>query len=397
MTVLATFECTGDLHLGAGTDYGREPGDRLADQERKWGLILEMADEYDVDAILFAGDAFHRRRPTPAENLAFQRPLRRRETFEILCIDGNHDVESAELPSAPSVFENELDLRRKPGVWMGPGGVSVVTLPWTPVGRLVAAQGGGDRSEINRQAAEYLLAIARMHRAEISGPAVLLLHYSVSGATTPTGATTDTFQEVVLPAEELASLGYQAVVCGHIHKPQIIHGGIEGHSGPVFYVGSPDVVDFGEANSQHGVWILEIDDTPSGTLTWVELQPERRFVTLFAGFTDGDDFSQLIEGYGDWSELDGAVVRVRYRCTEDQVHLVDRERITRAILDQGAHKVYAFEPTIIRASRARLELIEDQAFTPLSAVELWAEQKSLNQLDRDMLMAATEAFLRAVA
>lgn len=394
---MTRFLCTGDLHLGAGTDYGREPGDRLRDQQATWQRILELADEHDVDAILFAGDAFHRRRPTPAENLAFQTPLRNRETFEILCIDGNHDVESAELPSAPAVFENDLDLRRQPGVWHAPGGVSVVTLPWTPVGRLVAAQGGGDRAEINRQAAEHLLAIARGHRAAIDGPAILMLHYSVAGGRTPTGASTDTFPEVVLPLEELASLGYQAVVCGHIHLPQILHGGVEGLSGPVFYVGSPDVVDFGEAESQHGVWILDIESgETAATPTWVAIEG-RRFKTLFADFTDGDDFSQLIEGYGDWSELDGAVVRVRYRCTEDQVHLVDRERITRAILDLGAHKVYAFEPTIVRAARARLELVDDESLTPLTAVDLWCEAQSLSPTERDMLMALSDAYFKAVA
>jgi hypothetical protein len=67
--------CFGDLHLGAGSDYGAEPGDRLRDQQDVLAMIVQLANENEVDAVLFAGDAFHRRRPTPAEMLACADPL----------------------------------------------------------------------------------------------------------------------------------------------------------------------------------------------------------------------------------------------------------------------------------------------------------------------------------
>jgi len=216
---MTRFLAIGDLHLGAGPDYGREPGDRLRDQERVWSDALALAVEHDVDAVLFAGDAFHRRRPTPAEMIAFQRPLQQfssEHDIEVVAISGNHDCEAADLPTALDVFGREVDLYTQPGVWHADGGASVACLPWTPVSRLIATRNGGDRDDLNREAAELLVATARGLRASIptGQPAVLMAHWSVSGASTPTGVMTDDFREVVLELAGLDALGFDAVVLG---------------------------------------------------------------------------------------------------------------------------------------------------------------------------------------
>lgn len=392
---MTRFLCTGDLHLGAGADYGREPGDRLLDQEAIWARILTLAEDHDVDVILFAGDAFHRRRPTPAELIAFQRPLRRLSGLDLLAIDGNHDVESAELPSALSLFDGTIELHREPDYWIAPGEVTVVTLPWTPISKLIADRDGGDRSDTYRDAAQALLTIARGFRAQIAGRAVLMLHWSVSGATTPTGAETDSFDEVVLPLGDLEALGFDAIVCGHIHKPQILHGGVLGQSGPIFYTGSPSVVDFGEAASEHGVWILDIEGNEPATLEFIPIDG-RPFITLEADYTDGDDFSQLVEGYGDWSHLNGSVVRLRYTANEEQARRIDLHRIRQAISDAGAHKLYSVQPNIIKESRVRVDLAEGEDLGPMDAVSLWAEAQTLTDWERDSLNEIAARLTEAV-
>lgn len=253
--------CFGDLHLGAGTDYGREPGDRLRDQQDVLAMVVQLANENDVDAVLFAGDAFHRRRPTPAELLAFARPLVELEA-PLIAIAGNHDVESADLPTALEVFTNDashdspglLTLSTRPEVINLPG-LAVATLPWTPVSRLIAQRDGGDRDRTHDEVAAMLVAAARGLRAEIPAdtPAVLMLHWSISGASTPTGALTDEFREVVLDVDELGALGFDAVVMGHIHRHQVLC-----EEPWIGYVGSPLPVDFSEANTPHGCVLLEL-------------------------------------------------------------------------------------------------------------------------------------------
>jgi exonuclease SbcD len=256
---MSRFLALGDVHMGAGADYGREAGDRLADQEQVWKDALALAADYDVDAVLFAGDAFHRRRPTPAELIAFQRPLQafRKETgIEVVAVCGNHDVEATDAPTALDVFRGDLDLYTTPGVWWSRGSrVAVAALPWAPVSRLVAARDGGDRDGLNEEAAALLLATARGLRDQIGdAPAVLLTHFSISGASTPTGVATDDFREVVLPLDGLAALGFDAVIAAHIHRQQVLS-----EDPFIGYVGSPAPVDFSEGLTEHGCLLLEVE------------------------------------------------------------------------------------------------------------------------------------------
>lgn len=384
--------CTGDWHVGSGLDYGRTPADRLADQEAVIEKIVDLSIEHDVDALLLAGDFWHRRRPTPAELMAVARPLRRlavETNIDVLAIAGNHCVESADLPIGLELLEDIVDVHRAPGIW-NTRGCAVATLPWTPVSRLVAARGDGDRDDVHAVAAQLLVETARDLRAQIDGPAVLMLHWSVSGASTPTGVMTDDFRETVLPADDLVALGFDAIVCGHIHKAQYFHPEMGWHphivtpdgqvtataSPPFFYTGSPTPVDFGEADVPHGVWLLDVGnpEAPAG-VAWAQFLPieSRPFKTLDAHLGDGDDFSMLTEGYVPFVEqFADAVVRVRYTATEEQARRISHAEITKALYDVGAHKVYSIQPTIERENRARVEHVNED-IAPLAAVDAWCD------------------------
>jgi DNA repair exonuclease SbcCD nuclease subunit len=364
------FLCIGDLHLGAGADYGREPGDRLKDQEAVWARALELAADHDVDAVLFAGDAFHRRRPTPAELIAFQRPLQAftaDHDIEVVAINGNHDYEATNLPTALDVFGREVDLFTQPGVWLAEGGCAVACLPWAPVSRLLAARGGGDRDGVNDEAAALLVVAARGLRGQVDGPAVLMLHFSISGASTPTGVMTDEFREVVLPIDELEALGFDAVVAGHIHLPDVINGPFDGGR-PIFYVGSPAPVDFGEASSPHGCFLLEVGE--GGTRTTFLPIESRPFVTIDVDGIAVAGPAPEMALFSHEDEVADAVVRVRYTATEEQARRIDHSLISRDLYRAGVHKVFAIQPTILRAERARVAGV-DEDLGPREALGLW--------------------------
>jgi exonuclease SbcD len=380
---VSRFLCVGDLHLGAGTEYGTDAAPRLRDQELVWEQVLGLAVDHDVDAVLFAGDAFHRRRPTPAELLAFQRPLQAfiaEHDIEVLAINGNHDVESGALPSALEIFGREVDLHVEPGLWHSagganiavPGGVTVATLPWAPVARLVASRNGGDRDESHDLGAQLLAATARELRAKIDGPAVLMLHWSVTDALTPTGVMTDEFREVVIELVDLEDSGFDAIVMGHIHKAQIL-------APTIFYTGSPAPVDFGEANVEHGVWLLEVNDEGVKRHDFLPIA-SRPFVTLDV---DADAAVEAIDG-GDVEDIAGitdltdAVVRVRYTATEEQARRVDHAALAKLLYADGVSKVFAIQPTILRENRARVEGV-DEEIAPLAAVAAWCEANDVDE------------------
>lgn len=383
---MSRFLAIGDLHLGAGADYGREPGDRLRDQERVWAAALNLAAEHDVDAVLFGGDAFHRRRPTPSELLAFQRPLqafRAEHDIEVVAVCGNHDVESARLPSSLEIFRRELDLYEMPGLWNAPGGTTVACLPWTPPARLIASRDGGDRDENHALAAQLLIEAARDLRSQIDGPAVLLAHWSISGARTPTGVYTDEFREPVIPLGDLEALGFDAVIAAHIHLPEVLNGPFDGGR-PVLYVGSPAPVDFGEQDSPHGCWIIDVGVTVTATFVPIKSRP---FLTWDYGQLADDSPLELLDDPTD------AVMRIRYAASEDIARRVDHSWITRSLYQHGAHRVHSIQPTIIRENRARVDGVTEE-IAPLAAVRAWCGANAVD--DPAPLEGLTSRYLQEV-
>ncbi|MGH2798333.1 MAG: metallophosphoesterase family protein [Thermoleophilaceae bacterium] len=396
----------GDLHLGAGASFGA-PGERLRDQVAVLHRIVDLALGEQVDALLLAGDIFHRPHPDPPTLLTFDRPIARLRAAGIpaLAIVGNlgHDQSGADRECALDVFRHAIDVHRKPGIWEI-GDVRVATLPSVPVHRLVASRNGGDRDALNAEAAELLLDTARGLRADIADKhtAILLAHWSVSGAVTPTGADVGVFREPVLPLAELEAIGFDAVVLGHIHRGQLLSPGplsVDGNGShvvkdrrPIFYTGSAAVVDWSEGDTPHGCWIL---DTEGPSLSFHEIE-DRPFLTWDVDFLDGDDFSMILEGYEPLvSQARGAVVRLRYQATEEQARRIDEAAVRGALDVAGAHRVF-LQPSIVREARARVEGA-DETLTPLEALHMWCEHQEIEAAMRDEMGARTATYLETLA
>lgn len=388
------FLCCGDLHLGSSPDFGNEPGERLADQRRVWLALASAGVVHNVDAMLFAGDAYHRRRPTPSEIVAFKDgvELLKSEGIPLVAIAGNHDVSTTDAPTAPGVLDGfaEFFCHRSPRVVkvqpLASGPVEeVAVLPWVPSARWIAQNGRGDSFAFT----EALLDTLRGMRASCQTPhPTLLLHWSVSGAETPTGARTDDFREPVLPAGELEGMDWGAIVCGHIHKVQGLGSDLTG-SRAFFYTGSPLVVDFGEWRTEHGYWILE---TGVGA-EFHELGVDRGFAAYDLDLREGNVAPGLLMDPGFWQPTHaGMIVRVRYRCSAEQATLIDPAAIRAALYKQGAHRVYQITPIVEREVRDQRPL--DETAGPLDAVREWCAAKGVEDTDR--LLERTAQYLGEV-
>lgn len=378
----------GDVHLGAGADYGAQPGDRLTDQAAVLEEIAKLA--LGAALVLFAGDAFHRRTPTPAELLVWKE-FAQSLPVPMIAIAGNHDVARADLPTGLEVVRGGSShvVARFPKVYRsgfvgGHGGVSVACLPWTPPAYLVAHLHGGDRDEIHETTAELLIAEASRLRSEcaIDGPAILLAHWSVSGSALPNGLPVDDLREPVLPLEGLEELGFDYVVLGHIHKEQIL-------TPRIFYTGSPAPVDFGEADVEHGAWRIDTEGDGFPDFLPIESRP---FVTLDL---DGKALADEAGYYHAMSDWTGAVIRARYEATPEQARRIDHAAIKQALYDAGAHKVYAIQPTIVRSDRARIEGV-DETLGPMEALRLYCDHNEIDPELSDRMGARTSAWLQEV-
>ena len=393
----------GDLHLGAGGELGRAPGDRLHDQAEVLGRIGGLAVERAVDGILIAGDVFEDPGIPPEQLQLFAQFVAACHVAEIpiLAITGNgkHDA-AVRATNGLAIFQHipGIEISSTPGVHEF-AGCAIATLPWVHPGRYVAAHGGdASRDEVNSVVADLLLEAARGLRAQIngdSGPAILLAHWSVSGSALPNGIPVDQLREPVLPLDELEQLGFDAIVLGHIHAPQNFATSI---TLPVFYVGSPLPLNFGEANTEHGVWILEFDD--GGIFTGLEHVPvdSPPLITLERDLTVSDDELEWIDGL-DFSphprDLDGAIVRVKFRATTEQMRKLDIAAARAMLLRDGAHSV-KIVPDILRADRARVEGV-DESLSTLAALELYVAANAIEHELADQMRAKTTEYLEAVA
>jgi len=384
MTKILAFA---DLHLGSGQAYS---DDRLADQEAVLNQIADLAHDESVDLICLAGDVFHRPRPTPAALMVFSRFLKRLENPEIPCVAvlGNcgHDQEGIDRPAALDLFaSHRFRVSRRPELITEFAGVAVATLPSVPVSRLVAGSESAERGPVFAQSAEALLAVARDLRdeAEVSCPAwpcVLMGHWSVSGASLPNGLPVADLHEPILDGDALASFDFEAMVWGHIHRMQTF-----GYGRHV-YCGSPYPVDFAEENTRHGVVLLEVHPHMADC-QFTPLE-SRRFVTIDLDLTsdaskslltqDLDESDLLAAEIVGGTDLTDAVVRLRYRCSEEQQRRIDLPAIKKLIADAGAHKLYQVAPEIVREDRARVAGV-DENLSPQEALRAWVEANGLSE------------------
>lgn len=374
--------CMADAHIGAGSEYGAKPGDRLADQERVLDQVADLVQDESVDHVLIAGDLVHRPKPTPAELLVLQRFLRRIKV-PVTIISGNHDWAAASDPVVLGLFADKtVAVHTTPCVDQIDQNVSLAVLPWSPPSRAYANM-DEDRIDAGQGVADLLVEVAAGLRAQIDGPAVLCLHWSMSGAVSSTGALADDFREPVLSSSALDAQGWDAIVAGHLHLPNDY-----GLVVPRFYCGSPAVCDFGEASHDHGVWILDVGDPGHVALNFVPIR-DRPFVTLDLS-PDGEVVYPHSLGH---SSVADAVVRVRYTATPEQARSIDHAAIRAALVELGgAYKVYAIQPTIVQADRARSSAVTDET-GPAEAVDAYIASRELDSETSEQLRTRTPDFL----
>ena len=115
---------------------------------------------------------------------------------------------------------------------------------------------GLSADEENLAWTKYISDMILALRAECEKTPILMAHYTVPGCNMESGQTSFfTNFEPVIPREALMATRYEAVLLGHIHRPQIIEG-----FDNVFYSGAINAMNFNDEGQERGFWVHEFNE-----------------------------------------------------------------------------------------------------------------------------------------
>ena len=244
---------------------------------------------------------------------------------------------------------------------------------------------GLSADEENLAWTKYISDMVFALRAECEKTPILMAHYTVPGCNMESGQTSFfTNFEPVIPREALMAARYEAVLLGHIHRPQIIEG-----FDNVFYSGAINAMNFNDEGQERGFWIHEFNE--KGTLV-----KEHRYTTPYRQFHtitwDPDEVGDYIrEGAmylhrtGISEEVTDKIVRVRYSCTSEQKKALNIPLLQKNLYELGAFYVADIEAenTIDITNRGLLSEESD----PRLNLKKWLEEKTFKNPDKIVELA----------
>jgi len=388
-----------DTHIGM-ENYGRlnaETGlnQRLHDFLNSLDQAIEGAIAAQVDLIVFAGDIYKTRDPTPTHQREFAQRIRRLSAagVQTVIVAGNHDIplslgratsvdifRALEVPSvivARTIGTHVVDTQAGP--------VQILAFPWT-VRSAVLAQ----PEFKNYTIAELNQAMIDMNRAKLRKdaealdpalPTIVVGHAHLFGARIGAERLLTMGNDPMYDMQTFDLPGVDFVALGHIHKHQVLN-----RTPSVVYAGSIDRVDFGEQDEDKGWVYLEIPE--KGRAEWEFRKVRARpFLTIDATVESDnatEDVVRAIVRYAD--RLEHAVVKLRIDVPPERVGEL-REDDIRAEL-KAAYYVAPFERTTRQRPRSRwgAAAASLQRAGPIEALSVYLEHQKVDADRRAVLV-----------
>lgn len=202
---------------------------RVLDLLRLVGEVVDYANQYQVDFILFAGDAYHRHNPNQKYKIALHAILNK-ATMPVHMIPGNHDMTRSygskdALYEFTSIGHPLVHVYHKPTL-VDLGGIALLAIPWL--------YGDYDLPDGLDESNTIVM-------AHCTVPA--LANYNVDTSEYGLG------REFIIPLDLLT--GFKYVALGHIHTPN--------SAGNVYYPGSVGVHTWGEYHDPPHHFIHYVD------------------------------------------------------------------------------------------------------------------------------------------
>lgn len=387
-----------DAHIGVEThgklDSSTGLNTRILDFVRCLEFIVDTAIERQVDAVLFAGDAYDYAVPTPTYQKLFGAQIKRLSDagIPVVLIVGNHDMPVSYGRVSPLELFNVLGVpyvyvAARPKVFKlmtRSGLLQVACLPYPNRSIYLTREESRSMSEeeitkrIEGICSDCISAMAK----ELSqdAPSVLLAHIAIMGATYSGSERVVTLGiEPSLMLSALAKPQFKYVALGHIHR----HQDLNPHSLPhVVYSGSIERCDFAEENEPKGFCIVRIDD---GEFEFIET-PARRFVTIDVNLHSFRDPTQALINAISERNVRDAIVRIRYSCTDEQQATINWKAIEQALSE--AFRVVSVVRQVEK-QRSRPKAVITEQMDIIEALQRYIEHKDELKELKDELVKYT--------
>jgi len=370
---------TSDWHLGRklkGVD--RTPEIALALAE-----ILKYAKDFEVDAVLVAGDIFDVPNPTTeAERVAYDFFYELNQlSIPSVAIAGNHDSATRIDGLAPLLSLAGVRALGRPRIAEDGGVVTIDTangklcvgaMPFASERRLLAAEDIWNKDALEQRSSykevvTYVLQnLALAFKTDAVN--VMMAHMTLEGAKF-------TGSEAAFYSGDVYSFSGQAIPSecqymglGHIHKPQQIP-----NAAPTYYSGSLIQVDFGEVGEEKGFNLIEVE---TGRPAKVQFQPLTCHKPLKRVECNIDQLDEYLESHRDYV----GYLKFAIAVNTPPIGLADR---VRKICPQAV----MVEPKLIPNESAKIQEPKDyDRFDPIAKFQKFYSDREKN-LSPDVIEA----------
>lgn len=389
-----------DLHLGM-ENYGRIDGQtglhsRLLDFLRSFDELVDFAIAEAVDLVLFAGDAYRTRDPSPTQQREFATRIRRLRAAQlpVFMLVGNHDLPNATGRANSIEIFNTLavegvTIATLPGlhrIETRSGPLQIVALPWVLRSIMMTRDEYKNLSlnDLNLAMLNKVSSVLEILIGELDPnvPAVLAAHGTVQGAVYGSERSVMLGSDLILPPSLIAHPAFSYVALGHVHKHQVLN-----EQPPVIYSGSLDRIDFGEEHDDKGFVLVELNDHQA---RWKFIRVHgRRFVTIHVDALSDDPTTDVIAAIHRHI-IEDAIVRLIIHTTLEKAGLLRDVDIRQAL--KPAWYIASISKDIKQTDRVRLgnhQAVE--GLTPREALERYfAEKKVPPERARQLLERAAK-------
>ena len=382
-----------DVHIGVESygaiDETTGLNSRLADFLVAFDQVVDFAISNEVDAVLFAGDAYKSRDPSQTHQREFAKRIARLSdgsipTFLLL---GNHDMPNVMSRATALDIFNTLKV---PNVVIGDrlttyqletknGKLQIIALPWIRRSSFLAREETRNLNieQINEeiQARVTNLISREIEQLDTSTPSVLVGHVSLNTAVTSSEKSMLLGRDPIIMQSTLANISLDYVALGHIHKHQILS-----KNPYVVYSGSLERVDFGEENDNKGFCVIDIDPSlPNGSrVSDFSFEPVlgRRFLTIDVKVDKGQDPTIETLKAIKRNNFVGSIVGIKINMSQDSEPLL-RENEIRLALEQAQFVT----PIVKQISRDRRTRLGDVRVEELSVKQMLATYLESSEAD----------------